>query len=82
MNNFNYTDDSAISERLTKQREAIYEYIVERFRHHMAKDDIDSALTLADEFYEWMDPDQLENEPTTFYNEHELQELFLELTQD
>ncbi len=82
MNNFNYTDDSAISERLTEQREAIYEYVVERFRHHMKNDDIDSALALADEFYEWMDPDQLENEPTTFYNEHELQELFLELTQD
>ena len=49
MNNFNYTDDSAISERLTEQREAIYEYVVERFRHHMKNDDIDSALALADE---------------------------------
>ena len=81
MNNFNYTDDSAISERLTEQREAIYEYVVERFRHHMKNDDIDSALALADEFYEWMDPDQLENEPTFFVNEHELRELYMGLSE-
>lgn len=81
MNNFNYTDDSSTVERLSEQRDAIYEYVVERFRYHMAKDDIDSALTLADEFYEWMDPNQLDNEVTSFYNEHELYELFLERTE-
>ena len=78
MNNFNITDDSSTVERLSEQRNAIYEYVVNRFRYHMAKDDIDSALALADEFYEWMDPDQLDNEPTAFFNEHELQELFIE----
>ena len=41
--------------------------------------DVDSALCLADEFYEWMDPNQLENEPTLFYNEHELAELYEQL---
>ena len=81
MNNFNYTNDSSTVERLSEQRDAIYEYVVERFRYHMAKDDIDSALTLADEFYEWMDPNQLDNEVTSFYNEHELYELFLERTE-
>ena len=78
MNSFNYTDDTAITERLSEQRDSIYDYIVDRFRHHMANDDIDSAMALADEFYEWMDPNQLENEPTFFFNEHELQELFYE----
>ena len=82
MSSFNYTDDTAITERLSEQRDSIYEYVVDRFRHHMANDDIDSAMALADEFYEWMDPDQLENEPTFFFNEHELQELFIQRLSD
>ena len=41
-----------------------------------------SGMALADEFYEWMDPNQLENEPTFFFNEHELQELFYERSSD
>ena len=82
MNNFNYTDDAATVERLSEQRDAIYEYVVDMFRHHMANDDIDSAMALADEFYEWMDPNQLDNEPTFYVNENELQQLFLERTED
>ena len=82
MSSFNYTNDTAITERLSEQRDSIYEYVVDRFRHHMANDDIDSAMALADEFYEWMDPDQLENEPTFFFNEHELQELFIQRLSD
>ena len=50
----------------------IYDYVVDMFRHHMANDDIDSAMALADEFYEWMDPNQLDNEPTFYVNENEL----------
>ena len=80
MSSFNYTDDSSTVERLSEQRDDIYEYVVSQFRVHMSNDDIDSAMALADEFYEWMDPDQLENDPTVFYNEHELQERFYELT--
>ena len=80
MNNFNYTHDDATVERISAQRDDIYEGVVAQFRVLMAKDMIDEALALADEFYEWMDPNQLENEPTVFYNEHELQERFYELT--
>ena len=79
MSNFNYTDDASITERLSEQRDSIYEYVVERFRHHMANDDIDSAMALADEFYEWMDPNQLEEEVTAFYNEEELLRLYMSL---
>jgi hypothetical protein len=79
MSNFNYTDDSAITERLSEQRDSIYEYVVERFRYHMSKDDIDSAMALADEFYEWMDPNQLEDEVTAFFNEEELLRLYMSL---
>ena len=80
MNNFYYTHDDATVERISAQRDDIYEGVVAQFRVLMAKDMIDEALALADEFYEWMDPEQLENEPTVFYNEHELQERFYELT--
>ena len=80
MNNFNYTHDDATVERISAQRDDIYEGVVAQFRVLMAKDMIDEALALADEFFEWMDPNQLENEPTVFYNEHELQERFYELT--
>ena len=76
MNNFNYTDDATISDRLSEQRDAIYEGVVDQFRVLMAADNIDGALALADEFYEWMDPDQLENEPTVFYDERELIALY------
>ena len=81
MSNFNYTDDTATVERLSEQRDAIYEHVVDMFRVHMQNDDIDSAMALADEFYEWMDPEQLEDEPTFFVNEHELQQLFIERTE-
>ena len=80
MNNFYYTHDDATTERISAQRDDIYEGVVAQFRVLMAKDMIDEALALADEFYEWMDPEQLENEPTVFYNEHELQARFYELT--
>ncbi len=79
MNNFNYTDDAATVERMSEQRDAIYDYVVDMFRHHMANDDIDSAMALADEFYEWMDPNQLEEEVTAFYNEEELLRLYMSL---
>ena len=82
MSNFNYTDDAATVERMSEQRDAIYDYVVDMFRHHMANDYIDSAMALADEFYEWMDPNQLDNEPTFYVNENELQQLFLERTED
>ncbi len=80
MNNFYYTHDDATTERISAQRDDIYEGVVAQFRVLMAKDMIDEALALADEFFEWMDPEQLEDEPTVFYNEHELQERFYELT--
>lgn len=73
---------STDTERLSYQRDLIYDYIVEMFRHHMANDDIDSAMALADEFYEWMDPNQLEDEETHYYNEEELLTLYLTLSND
>ena len=77
---YSFTNDQETTERMSEQRDAIYDYVVGQFRVHMANDDIDSAMALADEFYEWMDPDQLENERTMLYNEDELLRRYLELS--
>ena len=82
MSNYKITVDPATVDRLSEQRDDIYDWCVERFRYFMERDEIDNAMALADEFFEWMDPDQLENEPTFFINENELKERFLELTED
>jgi len=79
--NYFYTTDETTTERISAQRDDIYEGVVDQFRALMANDMMDEALALADEFFEWMDPEQLENEPTVFYNEHELQERFQEITE-
>ena len=80
--NFNFTTDDATTERISSQRDEIYDHVVSQFRVHMANDDIDSAMALADEFQEWMDPEQLEEEPTMFYDEDELLRRYLELTSE
>ena len=82
MSNFNITDDSATVDRLSQQRDDIYDWCVERFRYHMANDNIDEALALADEFFEWMDPDGMEKEETAFFNEDELLNLYLSLPEN
>ncbi|AIX26777.1 hypothetical protein ABY41_gp056 [Synechococcus phage ACG-2014i] len=82
MSNYKITDDSATVDRLSQQRDDIYDYVVERFRYHMANDNIDEALALADEFFEWMDPDNMEKEETAFYNEDDLLNLYLSLPEN
>ena len=79
MNNFNMTNDSATVDRLSQQRDDIYDWVVERFRYFMERDEIDNAMALADEFYEWMDPDGMDKEETAFYNEEELLRLYMSL---
>lgn len=79
MNNFNITDDSTTVERLSRQRDDIYDWVVSRFRYFMERDEIDNAMALADEFFEWMDPDGMEKEETAFYNEEELLRLYMSL---
>ena len=78
-NSFNYTNDSATVDRLSQQRDDIYDWCVERFRYFMSNNEIDNALALADEFFEWMDPDGMEKEETAFYNEDDLLNLYLSL---
>lgn len=66
--------------RISKQRDDIYDWVVDRFRVQIANNDIDGAMALADEFFEWMDPDNLDNEQTLYYNENELKQRYEELT--
>ena len=48
----------------------------------MVEEDHDSALAIADEFFEWLDPDQMDEEETMYYDERELLELYAERTSD
>lgn len=62
--------------RISKQRDEIYGWACDRFQTLIAAGSTDDALAFADEYYEWLDQDLLDNEVTLFYNEHELTEFF------
>ena len=79
MSNFFQNADAATTERISAQRDAIYDGVVSQFRNLMANEQIDDALALADEFFEWMDPNQLEDEETIYFNENELKALYNEI---
>lgn len=81
MKNFFYETDEETTERISGQRDDIYDYIIDRFKDLLSEDNIDGALALADEFFEWMNPDDCEDEPTIFFNESELKRRYLEITQ-
>ena len=66
--------------RISRQRDAIYDWVVDRFRVQISENDIDGAMALADEFFEWMDPDNLDSEQTFFINENDLKQRYEELT--
>mgnify|MGYP003302699717 FL=1 len=66
--------------RISRQRDAIYDWVVDRFRVQISENDINGAMALADEFFEWMDPDNLDNEKTFFFNENDLKQRYEELT--
>lgn len=70
-----------LDELISARRDDIYEWATDRFKQLMAEDRIDDALALADEFFEWLDPEQLHSEETLFYNEEQLQQYFIELTE-
>ena len=65
--------------QISAQRDDIYDWCCDRFKELMAVDDHDSALAIADEFYEWLDPEQMDEEETLYYDEHELKQLYEQL---
>ena len=71
----------SIEELISSRRDDIYEWATGRFKQLMAEERIDDALALADEFFEWLDPEQLHTEETFFYDEEALFQHFIELTE-
>jgi hypothetical protein len=71
----------SIDELISSRRDDIYEWATDRFKQLMAEDRLDDALALADEFFEWLDPEQLHTEETLFYDEEALFQHFIELTE-
>ena len=68
--------------RISGQRDDICEWVCERFRELIAEDRHDDAICFADEWFEWMDPNNYENEETVFYNEEELMDHFMTMEED
>ena len=51
-------------------------WIVERFRYLRAENRESDALCFADEWFEWLSPDDYINESTLFFDTDELKELY------
>jgi len=62
--------------RISQQRDDVCEWIIDRFRLLIQEERVDDALAFADEWLEWMDPENYIDEETLFYAEDELQELY------
>ena len=59
-------------ERLSAQRDDIYDYMCDRFKQMIVEERLDDAMAIADEFFEWLDPEQMDDEETFYYDEREL----------
>ena len=81
MKDYWFTTDEETTARISEQRDNIYDYVIDRFKDLLSTNDMDSALALADEFFEWMNPEMLENEPTIFFHTDELRRRYLEITE-
>ena len=81
MKDYWFTTDEETTARISEQRDNIYDYVIDRFKHLISNNDLNDALALADEFFEWMNPEMLEDEPTIFFHEDELRRRYLEITE-
>jgi hypothetical protein len=62
--------------RISQYRDDIYDWACDRFKQLIAEEQVENALAFADEFFEWLDPEQLDNEVTLFFDADELGELY------
>jgi len=62
--------------RISEQRDDLCEWVVDRFRQLIAEDRNDDAICFADEWFEWLDPNNYINESTHFFDEDELAALY------
>ena len=66
--------------RISKQRDDIMDIMTNKFKEHIANEDMRSAMALADEYFEWLHPDIAMHEDTQYSDETELKRTYLELT--
>ena len=66
--------------RISKQRDDIMDIMTEKFKEHVANNNMDAAMSLADEYFEWLHPDIAMHEDTMYSHETELKRTYLELT--
>ena len=66
--------------RISKQRDDIMDIMTNKFKEHIANEDMRSAMALADEYFEWLHPDIAMHEDTLYSDEPELKRTYLELT--
>ena len=45
----------------SQRRDDIYDWVTKRFTNLMAEERVDDALCFADEYFEWLDPNQLDD---------------------
>ena len=57
MKDYWFTTDEETTARISEQRDNIYDYVIDRFKHLISNNDLNDALCLADEFFEWMNPE-------------------------
>ena len=72
--------NNEFARQISENRDAICVWVVERFRDLIAENRTDDAICFADEWFEWLDPNNYINEQTHFYNSDELVALYDELT--
>jgi len=75
---------SAISEQtsVSRQFDTIMKNRYRRFKYLMRNDRIDDAMAIADEFYEWLNPEiELDEDVIGYYCDDELQEMYNEARQ-
>ena len=68
------TEEEKEYECVSKQSDEILLYMQNRFQHLMEKDQMNDAIAVGDEYFEWIrqDPDEV----FLYYNERELQEQY------
>jgi hypothetical protein len=66
---------NSVEIRLSEQRDDLIDWVTDKFQEFMQDERIDDALALADEFFEWLDPEQLDTEETLYTDYDEIREL-------
>ena len=80
MKDYWFTTDEETTARISEQRDNIYDYVIDRFKHLISNNDLNDALCLADEFFEWLHPVLMQREETLYSDETELRRAYIELT--